>query len=194
MKNNLNKIIANTVLTGTVLVGTTGCSVISKSDGLIPNTYNTVSNSVKSAYNNATEVFKSDTNGYVGKQPITLKTANFHEGTIKDFVSNYVEVESKRDAAEVDREKRCLDNLVGKPFMSKNDLYTDLSSCVAKERKIDIATYGVGAFVIDGLKVYLLLGGVNNSASSTTTNTPITPSNGNWGNGKATDIIIKGFN
>lgn len=157
-KYNLKNIIASAALSTGLMFGMGGCSSISG-----PNV------------------------GYNGKQPITLKEANFYKGPINKFVANYTNVESKRDAAAVDREKRCLENMVGKPFTSKNKIYNKMYSCVSEERRKDMIEYGIGSVLIDGLKVYLLLrGSTGRSSSSSTPTTPTTPT---VGTGSSSGVI-----
>lgn len=119
--------------------------------------------------------------GFTGCANLSPKRANLYEannfkGTSAQYFANMSDKETLLDAAETDREARCLSKLDEFKYKSLDNAYKNLSSCVTKERYKDMAIYGIGAIVIDGLKLYGLVNGlrgsIRNSSSAGSTPTP----------------------
>ena len=127
--------------------------------------------------------------GFTGCANLVPKRTNLYEannfkGTSAQYFVKVSDKETLLDAAETDREARCLSELDNYHYKSLNEAYKNLSSCVSKERYKDMAVYGIGAIVIDGLKLYGLVNGisggkvVNSKSVSTESPTIGTPSSG----------------
>ena len=86
---------------------------------------------------------------------------------VSEFTTDYVNREGTLDAAEANREVRVLNDFVktGQMFNSEADLYKAMSSCVKDKRELDKWGYGIGATVIDGLKLYFLVSGMVGKSS-----------------------------
>jgi hypothetical protein len=109
----------------------------------------------------------------------TLYEANNFAGTVAEYSTDYAKRETTLDAAETNREARCLTDLMGRTFASEQMAYSALNQCVDSTRTKDYAKYLTFATFADGLKAYVFLnglfgsadGGVLRSSGDTTTET-----------------------
>ena len=111
-------------------------------------------------------------------QRTNLYGANNFQGTSGEYFAAVSRKETGLDAAETDREARCLYGFNGRTYHSKDALYKDLSKCVSEERAKDMATYLPLAVLLDGLKVYALFAGTKNAVDNLSGNNNITVRSG----------------
>ncbi len=99
-------------------------------------------------------------------QRTNIYGANNFQGTSGEYFAATSQIETGKDAAETNREARCLYAFNGRTYHSKDAVYKDLSKCVGEERAKDMATYLPLAVLLDGLKVYALFSGTKSATNS----------------------------
>ncbi len=101
----------------------------------------------------------------MGPKRATIYEANTFQGTSGQYFADTSRRETGLDAAETDRERRCLYAMNGATYFKSEVLYKDLSKCVGQERAKDMAMFLPLAVVIDGLKLYALFAGSKNAVN-----------------------------
>lgn len=91
---------------------------------------------------------------------VTLNDANFYQGTAAQFSTEYAKRETTLDAAQANREVRCMDKLVGNTYKDLTTAYGDLSQCVVGLREQDMMKYLAFAGLVDGFKAYVVINGL----------------------------------
>jgi len=99
------------------------------------------------------------------KRPTIYDSANYGGSTL-DYFAESAQRKTSLDAAETDREARCLKAMYGVGYPDYKVFYEKLSTCVGNERASDMAKYLPISVVIDGIKVWGLLGGIKNVSNS----------------------------
>lgn len=79
-----------------------------------------------------------------------------------DYINHTTQRLTALDAAESDREYRCLKEMDGNfKYETKLDAYNALEQCTLGKRNTDMATYMIGSVVIDGVKLFGLVNGLS---------------------------------
>lgn len=84
------------------------------------------------------------------------------EATQEDYINYVTSRLTDLDAAETEREHRCLKELDGTfAYESKNDAFLALEECTLGKRTKDMYAWGFASILIDGVKVYGLINGLS---------------------------------
>ena len=117
----------------------------------------------------------------------TLTEANKYEGTSAEYFHTVNAREMRLDAAETNREARCIREFMGvAKYDSKREALEALSTCVRDKRVADKYAYLLGAMLLDGVKVYGFLNGLDETKDA------VTNGGGNGGNGGTLPTITPG--
>ena len=91
---------------------------------------------------------------------VSLTEANNYKGTTAEYFTKVSSEETALDAAETNREARCLKELDQFKYRTKEEAYKELASCVTKKRDEDMAKYMIISVLVDGVKLYGLASGL----------------------------------
>ncbi len=109
---------------------------------------------------------------------VTLTESNNYKGNTAEYFAKVNDVETTLDAAETNREARCLRELDQFKYKTKDEAYKELSKCVDKKRDGDIAKYMIISVLVDGVKLYGLVNGlglIHNGGSGSGNYGSVTP-------------------
>lgn len=95
--------------------------------------------------------------------------------TSAQYLSQISQNETALDAAETNREARCLSKYTGNIYNTQTEAFNAIGTCVQNERNKDKWKYLTSAVIVDGLKVYMIFDSLTGGSSKTTT--PVDPTN-----------------